>query len=134
MQLFLNEHGEALLYGIIGTLTVALIGVVLVTKWKTITPVYNVAISSDSSSFANANKDKHPSIQVGDIIYADYNDASFDVSQHIKAKDWDDKDITSNVKTYGQVDVSKKGIYRVKCLVTNDYSMVCTKYVSVMVE
>ena len=134
MQLFVSEHGEAILYSVISVIIVALICLVLTSKWSGIVPSYDTAKSLDSSSFAEANKDKHPTIKADEVIYAEYGDASFDIRKYIKAIDYDGKDITEQVGTYGDVNTNQKGIYRMKCLVTNNYGISCTKFMSVIVE
>ena len=134
MSLFLNEHGEAILYGIIGTLMVISIVLILNSRWKKITPDYNLQKSPTSKSFVTANKPKCPKIDADNVIYAEYKDDGFVIKDHINAKDYDGSDLSDKVKIYDNIDVNNKGIYRAKCVVKNDNNLMSIKYISVVVE
>ncbi len=129
----LGEHGEAILYGVVGIMLVCLICLVCNGKWKSMSPNYKTELSPSNREFKNSAQDKYPVIESDDVIYADYKDTSFVFRDYIKAKDYTGKDISDDVKVFGSVDVLRKSIYRMKCVVRSN-NLVCTKYVSVVVE
>lgn len=133
MSLMLGEHGEALLYGVVGVMLVVLICLICNGKWKGMTPNYKTELSPSNMEFANNAKNKYPVIESDDVIYADYKDSNFEFRDYIKAKDYTGKDISDNIKVFGSVDVLKKSVYRLKCVV-NDQNLICTKYINVVVE
>ena len=53
---------------------------------------------------------------------------------NIKAKDYTGKDISNKIKVYGNIDLKKKGIYKLKSVVKSDNGLACTKYINVIVE
>lgn len=134
MENLLGEHGETLLYGIIGIVVVLIICSVCESKWKNITPEYKTNISKDNGKFILENKDKYPVIEVDEIIYAQYKAENFNCKDFIKAKDCNGKDITDRVVIYGTIDTFKKGIYKLRCVVMADNQLACTKYINVIVE
>ncbi len=133
MSLLIGEHGETLLYGIVGIILVCLICIVLNGKWKSMTPNYKTELSPSNKEFANGAKDKYPVIESDDVIYADYKDTDFVFKDYVKAKDYTGKDITDDLKIFGSVDIMRKQVYRLKCVVRSN-NLVCTKYVNVVVE
>ena len=133
MSLLLGEHGEAILYGVVGVMLVCLICLVCNGKWKHISPSYKTELSPSNKEFANSVQNKYPTIESDDVIYADYKDTNFVFEDYVKAKDYTGKDITDDLKVFGQVDVLRKSIYRMKCVVRSN-NLVCTKYVNVVVE
>ena len=133
MSFLLGEHGETLLYGVVGVIVVVLICVVCNGKWKSISPNYKTELSPSNKEFAQGAKDRYPVIESDDVIYADYKDTDFVFRDYIKAKDYTGKDISDDLKIFGSVDVLKKNIYRLKCVVHSN-NLVCTKYVNVVVE
>ena len=133
MGLLIGEHGETILYGVVGVMLVCVICLICNTKWKTITPAYNTELSPSNKEYANEAKDKYPTIESDDVIYADYKDESFVFRDYVKAKDYTGKDITEKIKVFGTVNVLKKGVYRLKCVVRSN-NLACTKYVNVVVE
>ena len=133
MSLLIGEHGEALLYGVVGIMLVCIICLVCNAKWKNMSPNYKTELSPSNREFANGSKDKYPTIESDDVIYADYKDTNFEFRDYIKAKDYRGRDITDDLRIFGSVDVLKKSIYRLKCVVHSD-NLVCTKYVNVVVE
>lgn len=134
MENLLEEHGEALIYGIIGIAVILVICAVCENKWKNITPEYKKDISKNSSQFIQKNKDKYPVIEADEIIYAGYKSEHFDCRNFIRAKDCEGKDITDSVKMFGVVDTFRKGIYKIRCVVMDESQLVCTKYINVIVE
>ncbi len=133
MGLLIGEHGETLLYGIVGVMLVCLICLICNVKWKGLTPSYKTELSPTNKMFANRVHNKYPVIESDDVIYADYKDTGFVFEDYIKAKDYTGKDISDDVKVFGTVDVWKKSVYRLKCVVRSN-DLVCTKYVNVVVE
>ena len=134
MSLFLNEHGEAILYGIVGGLLVVVICLILNSRWKGITPEYKTERSPSNKSFVQSSKGKYPKIDVDNVLYADYRDENFVIRDHINARDYDGRDITDQVKVFDNLDVNNKGIYRAKCVVKNANNLMSVKYINVVVE
>ena len=132
MEILLGEHGEMLLYGIVGIIMVVIIFSVCGTKWNKIAPEYNIEKSKDNSNFIDDNSKYKPVIEADDIIYAAYR-SDFNCMDYISAKSHSGKDITSMIKVYGQVNTLKKGIYKLKCTVF-DNDFMSTKYINVIVE
>lgn len=60
--------------------------------------------------------------------------ASFTPSTYISALDIQDGDISNRINIYGEVDTSKKGVYKIKCVVKNSYGLKTTKYIQVLVD
>ena len=133
MSLLIGEHGETLLYGIIGIMLVCVICIILNGKWKGMSPDYKTERSPSNKEFAADAKNKYPVIESDDVIYADYKDTDFDFRDYITAKDYAGRDITDDLKIFGSVDILRKNIYRLKCVVRSN-NLVCTKYVNVVVE
>lgn len=133
MGLLIGEHGEALLYGVVGIMLVCIICLVCNSKWKGMSPNYKTEISPSNKEFANNAQNKYPVIESDDVIYADYKDTSFEFRDYIRAKDYTGKDISDDIKIFGTVDVLKKSVYRLKCVVHAN-NLACTKYVNVVVE
>lgn len=134
MELLLGEHGETLLYGIIGIIMVLLVCWICPGKWKELTPEYKVSTSKNSRKFIEDNAGKFPTIEADEVIFADYKDKNFDCKDFIYAKDCNGNDITDDMKVYGNVNVLKKGLYKLRCVVVSENSLSCTKYVNVIVE
>lgn len=134
MDLLLGEHGETLLYGIIGILMVITICRICADKWKDITPEYKNTASENSSGFLAAHEGKYPTIEADEVLFADYKDEAFSCRDYIVAKDSSGRDITEQMKVYGRVNVFQKGLYRLRCVVVSDNQLVCTKYINVIVE
>lgn len=134
MENLLSEHGETLIYGIIGIMVVLIICSVCESKWKNITPEYKTNISKDNGKFISENKNKYPVIEVDETIYAQYKTEDFNCRDFIKAKDCNGKDITDRVMIYGTIDTFRKGIYKLRCVVMADNQLACTKYINVIVE
>jgi hypothetical protein len=134
MELLLGEHGETLLYGIIGIMMVLLITNICAEKWQKITPEYKAGISKDSGTFLSGYTQQFPTIEADEVLFAEYKNTEFNYRDFITAKDCNGKDITENVKIYGDVDVFQKGLYKLRCVVVAENSLACTKYVNVIVE
>lgn len=134
MDSFLGEHGEMLIYGVIGLTVVLLICFICQNKWKDLAPDYKKNVSKNNSSFREESKDKYPVIKVDEIIYARYKTENFDCRDFIKARDYLGNDITKNVKIYGAINTFKKGIYQLRCVVMSDNELTCTKCINVIVE
>lgn len=134
MNLFLQEHGEALVYGIVGVILISIICTVCTGKWKELTPKYRTDINKSNKEFNEENRNKYPVIEADEIIYATYKDREFNYKDYIVAKDFDGKDISEKIKYYGEVNVFKRGIYKLKCVVKSTSEMVCTKYINIIVE
>ena len=133
MNLFVGENGELIVYGIIGVMFVCLICAICSGKWKNISPSYKTEYSPSNGKYIEENKGKYPTIESDDVIYADYKDERFVFRDYVKAKDYRGYDISDKIKIYGSVDILTKGIYRLKCVVKAN-SLMCTKYVNVVVE
>lgn len=134
MNLFLQEHGETLVYGIVGVFMVCIICTVCTGKWKDIAPKYKNQTNKSNKEFNQNNKDKYPVIEADEIIYATYKDEEFDYRDYIVARDFNGEDISRKIKYYGEVNVFKRGIYKLKCVVKSTSEMICTKYVNIIVE
>lgn len=134
MENLLGEHGETLIYGIIGIVVVLIICSVCESKWKNMTPEYKTYISKNNSKFIEENKDKYPVIEADEIIYAKYKAENFNCKDFIKARDCNGKDITDRVKIYGTINTFEKGIYKLRCVVMSDNQLACTKFINVIVE
>ena len=133
MSLLIGEHGEALIYGVVGIIIVCLICIICNSKWKNISPSYKTELSPSNREFAEGAQNRYPVIESDDVIYADYKDTDFEFRDYVRAKDYTGKDITDNLKIFGSVDILRKNVYRLKCVV-RDNNLVCTKYVNVVVE
>lgn len=134
MENLLGEHGETLIYGIVGFVLVLVICMVCESRWKNMTPEYQTNVSRNSSKFIKENKNKYPVIEADEIIYVQYKTENFNCMDFITAKDWNGKDITDRVKIYGTIDTFRKGIYQLRCAVISDNQLACTKYINVIVE
>lgn len=134
MELLLGEHGETLLYGIVGTLVIVVICSVCSVNWRKITPGYKNTVNKNNGKFIEDSKGKYPTIEVDEIIYTNYQNKDFDCRDYITAKDYNGNDITENLNVYGAVNVFQKGVYKIRCVVVSENHLVCTKYVNVIVE
>ncbi|MFR7761998.1 MAG: hypothetical protein ACLU1S_02970 [Eubacterium sp.] len=134
MENFLSEHGEIILYGLIGIMVVVITCGLCKNKWNQITPEYKNEKSQSNEKFLKESKDKYPVIEGQEVIYLEYLSKEFDYSKYIKAKDYTRKDISNKIKVYGNIDFEKKGIYKLKCVVKSDNGLTCTKYINVIVE
>lgn len=134
MDNFLEEHGEILIYGIVSIIMIILICNVCQDKWSMLIPEYNNKQSKNSSDFIRKNFKKYPVIQAEDIIYVECMNEKFDFRKYVTARDCNGMDISSRLIMYGKVDTSKAGIYKIKCRVSDDRELSCTKYINVIVE
>ncbi len=134
MNLFLTEHGETILYGIISLIVVTAIGIVCMRDWKSLAPNYKTKTSNTNSNIAAGFQGKYPTIEVEDIVYAKYEDESFNLASHIKAMDCEGRDISEKIKIYGGVNILERGIYKIRCVVTADNELSSIKYFNVIVE
>ena len=134
MDNFLEEHGEILIYGIVSIIMIILICNVCQDKWRMLIPEYNNKQSKNSSDFIRKNFEKYPVIQSEDIIYVECMKQKFDFRKNVTARDCNGRDISSRLIMYGKVDMSKAGIYKIKCRVSDDRELSCTKYINVIVE
>lgn len=134
MGLLLGEHGETLLYGVVGTIIVVILCVICSNNWKKITPAYKDTVNKSNDEFIENSQGKYPVIEADEIIYADYQNKNFDCRDYISAKDCNGNDITEHLKIYGAVDVFQKGIYKLRCVVVAENQLASTKYVNVIVE
>ena len=130
----LGDHGNIIVYGIIGVMFVVLVCVICNSKWKKITPEYKNKTNNNNSEFVSKSKNKFPIIEADEIIYIQYQMKNFDCIDFIKATDNSGKDITKQVKIYGNVDTEKRGVYKVRCVVTDDNQLTSTKYINIIVE
>lgn len=134
MGLLLGEHGETLLYGIVGTIVVIILCSICSGKWKQITPNYKNTVNKSNGEFIVNNQGKYPIIEADEIIYAAYKNEDFDCRDYITARDYEGNDITRNLNIYGVVNVFQKGIYKLRCVVVSENQLACTKYINVIVE
>lgn len=134
MGLLLGEHGEVLLYGIIGIVVIMVICSVCSKNWNKITPYYKDTVNKSNEEFIEDNQGKHPIIEADEIIYAKYQNEKFNFRDYISAKDCNGNDITQNLNIYGAVNVFQKGVYRLRCVVVAENQLACTKYINVIVE
>lgn len=134
MEFLLGEHGENLIYGIIGTIMVILVCTICANKWKDISPEYKTKVHKSNGDFILGNTGRYPVINADEIIYTNYKSDKFDIYDHIQAKDYTGKDITDNIHVYGTVNTFQQGIYKLRCVVVDDNQLACTKYVNVIVE
>ncbi|MCR5704061.1 MAG: hypothetical protein K6G85_05510 [Eubacterium sp.] len=134
MSLWIGEHGEILLYGIVGVLMVAIICKICFSKWSQISPQYNVRKEQNNEKFQKDQRKDYPVIESDDVIYAEYKQEDFDVKNYLKATDYDGTDITSELNVYGNVNVFQKGVYRLRCVVVSKNQLISTKKINVIVE
>lgn len=134
MQLLIGEHGETLIYGVIGIIIIVVVLSICFGKWKMISPTYKTSMENNNGNYIRNNQGKYPVIESDEVIYADYKNEKFDFRDYICAKDFDGMDLTDRLKIYGNVDVFQKGIYKLRCVVISDNRLSCTKYVNVIVE
>lgn len=134
MDLLLGEHGEALFYGIVGTIVVIVLCTICGNNWKKISPTYKNTVNKSNEKFIENSKGKYPVIEADEIIYADYKNKNFDYRDHISAKDCTGKDITESLNIYGTVNIFQKGLYKLRCVVVAENQLASTKYVNVIVE
>lgn len=134
MEVFLSEHGQTIQYAVIGVIIVALISIITNTSIKKIMPAYNCEGSNTNREFSEEYKKKCPIIVGDDVIYVTYLDKSFDVTNQISARDYDGKDITDKLKTYGDVDVFHRGVYNIKCIVRGESGIKSIRNMNVVVE
>lgn len=134
MDVLLGEHGEAVLYGTIGILMVVIICSVCLERWSGLTPEFKNMTSNNSKEFLEKNSGRFPRIITDEIIFAEFKDENFDSKKYITAIDENGNDITEKMRIYGQVNVLKKGVYSLRCVVVAENHLACTKYVNVIVE
>lgn len=134
MQLLIGEHGEALIYGVIGLVIVIVVCSICFGKWRTISPSYKTRTENNNGNYIRNNQGKYPVIESDEVIYADYKNENFNFRDFIRAKDFDGADITNKLKIYGTVDVFQKGMYQLRCVVVSNNQLSCTKCVNVIVE
>ena len=60
MENFLSEHGEIILYGLIGIMVVVITCGLCKNKWNQITPEYKNEKSQSNEKFLKESKDKYP--------------------------------------------------------------------------
>ena len=84
MENFLSEHGEIILYGLIGIMVVVITCGLCKNKWNQITPEYKNEKSQSNEKFLKESKDKYPVIEGQEVIYLEYLSKEFDYSKYIK--------------------------------------------------
>ena len=134
MEVFLEEHGESIIYGLIGLVMVVTITAVISWGIVNIVPDYKKELSRNNSYQIEKNEYKYPTIIADEVIYADYGDTTFNYMDYIRARDYRGGNITDKVKVYGKVDVNQKGVYRLRCTVISYFNLACTKYINIIVE
>lgn len=134
MNLLLGEHGETLVYGIVGIFMVLIICTVCTGKWKELVPDYKTQINQSNKAFKESIKNQYPIITADEVIYATYKDEEFDYKDFITAKDCNGKDISNQIEFYGTVDVFKRGLYTLRCVVQSANELICSKDINVIVE
>ena len=72
MENFLSEHGEIILYGLIGIMVVVITCGLCKNKWNQITPEYKNEKSQSNEKFLKESKDKYPVIEGQEVIYLAY--------------------------------------------------------------
>ena len=127
MEVFLEEHGESIIYGLIGLVMVVTITAVISRGIVNIVPDYKKELSRNNSYQIEKNEYKYPTIIADEVIYFNYMD-------YIRARDYRGGNITDKVKVYGKVDVNQKGVYRLRCTVISYFNLACTKYINIIVE
>ena len=78
MENFLSEHGEIILYGLIGIMVVVITCGLCKNKWNQITPEYKNEKSQSNEKFLKESKDKYPVIEGQEVIYLEYLSKEFD--------------------------------------------------------
>ena len=72
---------------------------------------------------------------VGFVAHLDTVDVCLKPEIHPQiVKDYDGKDISERINIYGKVDTFKRGVYKIRCVVTSERQLACTKYINVIVE
>ena len=134
MELLLEEHGETIIYGLVGIMMVLLICSLCFGTWQKIMPSYRTECSRTNDGFNIYKEQQSPTIQADEVIYAAYKSTSFNCKDYIVAKDYRGVDISNAVKIYGDVNLLKKGIYKLRCTVMAQNKLTCTKFINVIVE
>ena len=134
MSLWLGEHGEILLYGIVGVLMVTILCKICFSKWSQISPKYNVKAERNNEYFRKENRNDYPIIEAEEVIYAEYKQKNFNVKDYLRATDYDGTDLTSDLNIYGTVNVFERGVYHLRCVVVSKNQLVSTKKINVIVE
>ena len=129
-----TEHGESIIYGLIGLVMVVTITAVISRGIVNIVPDYKKELSRNNSYQIEKNEYKYPTIIADEVIYADYGDTTFNYMDYIRSRDYRGGNITDKVKVYGKVDVNQKGVYRLRCTVISYFNLACTKYINIIVE
>lgn len=133
MELLLGEHGEGIIYGIIGIFMVFLICSISQGSWRNIIPnPYNLEVE-DSDKYKEEYKSMQPKIQGDEVIFVPYKNNNINLKDYIVARDYQGGDISNRLKFSGKVDTSTKGIYRIKCSIEDNYYRT-TKVINIVVE
>ncbi len=133
MGLLLEEHGESIIYGIIGIFMVLLISNITQKSWRALIPSPYIMKVEDSEKYIKEYKNNYPKISADEVIFVNYKNTGFNIKDYFSATDYRGKDISERVKVYGSVDVNKKGIHIIKIKV-NDNNYITTKIINVIVE
>lgn len=133
MDIFVQEHGEAVHRTVIGIIVLTMI-IVSIKMLSIMMPVFCVTSSKDSRDILEKIKESTPKIEAEDVIYADYEDRNFNILDYIVVRDWDGKLIKDHIEVNGNIDISKKGLYPVKIKVTNQKKYTASVQVNVIVE
>lgn len=134
MEIFLEEHGESVLYGIVGFIMILTIyGIINIGIWGML-PDYKNDTSNNNVEYVEKIKNKCPTITAAEVIYVKYRDETFNCIDYIKARDYTGKDITDKVVIYGNIDVNTRGVYKLKSSVKSDLGLKCVKYLNIIVE
>lgn len=88
MEVFLEEHGESIIYGLIGLVMVVTITAVISRGIVNIVPDYKKELSRNNSYQIEKNEYKYPTIIADEVIYADYGDTTFNYMDYIRARDY----------------------------------------------
>ncbi len=134
MEIFLEEHGESILYGIIGIIMVLAVCVVINKGILIRLPDYKNEVSLNNKKHIEKLKDKGPKIIADEVIYAEFDNEKFNCMDYIKAIDYEGNDISDKMVVYGNYDIHKKGLYKLKCKVVAGHNLACVKYVNIIVE
>ena len=87
MEVFLEEHGESIIYGLIGLVMVVTITAVISRGIVNIVPDYKKELSRNNSYQIEKNEYKYPTIIADEVIYADYGDTTFNYMDYIREQE-----------------------------------------------
>lgn len=133
MEIFLKEHGRALLGAVTGGIVIGMTMTALIIL-NIVMPVYNNCVSSDNSKLVEEVRNFSPTIECDELMYVSYGNKGFNVKEYVKAKDYNGTDISDEIEVKGEVNTKKKGLYSLTFFVQNSLGYSAKKELKVIVE